>query len=347
MTDHPPVREIDAVAHFVEAVRELRRSPFFLEEYRDHGITWHPREPNSELKGKFPGEDVLRAVLVPFRRVWLKSEPCYYRKVANILKRRSPTSRTFLDHVMLDTDRPIRMGIPQFSDVNLSIADAIDLWLNAKYHHVGASPKGGQFTRNDFERFRREIGLVLFEYYFLVALDHVGCCLFNILRIAEQILEAWRQIGLVPSFQLDADAASESIERKTPGITPPTDSPAHRVWRLRRRGDYNVLSHFLRLVGCSDQQVASLALDCVTFDDVVRKLGKRFEELSEDNEHDTFLDINTFVDQHGLWGGPTPARVGSLMQRSDGTFVWGGECLAILRDQYLAFVKALSRDIFE
>ena len=175
----------------------------------------------------------------------------------------------------------------------------------------------------------------------------MGCCFFNILNIAEQVLEAWKKVGLAPSFPYDAEVASKNIERRTPGITPPADSQTQRVWRLRRRGDYNVLSHFLRLVGCSEQHVASLALDCVTLDDVVRKLGVRFEELSEDNEHGTFLDTNTFVDQHSLWGGPTPARVGSLMQRSDGTFVWGGECLAILRDQYLAFVKALSRENFE
>ena len=157
MTNKPDAHEIDAIAHFVEAVRELRRSPFFLEEYRDHSISWNPEVSNSEMKLKSPDENVLRGVLLPFRRVWLMSEPCYYRKVAKILKRRSPPHRAIVDHLMLDTSQPVRLATARLADVNLSIEDTINLWLNTKHFHGGASSKSGKFTRKDFERVRQDV----------------------------------------------------------------------------------------------------------------------------------------------------------------------------------------------
>ena len=91
---YPSQFEIDAIAHFVEAVRELRKSPFFIEEHRSLSISnWGSKEGP---RGQFPDPQIIRAALVPFRRVWNQNEFCYYIKVANILRRYIPACRDII-----------------------------------------------------------------------------------------------------------------------------------------------------------------------------------------------------------------------------------------------------------
>ena len=139
MSDKPTQPEVDAVAHFVEAARELQQSPFFMEEYRSLNISMCEGDPKEKIQGEFPDPSILRAVLVPFRRVWHKSEPCHYAKVTRILKRHIPEFRWFLDSVAFDGARPAIRHFPWFKDCPLSATEIIDLWLNTRYHHVGRS----------------------------------------------------------------------------------------------------------------------------------------------------------------------------------------------------------------
>ncbi len=201
MPESPTQEEIDKVAHFVEAIRELRRSPFFIEEYKNLSISAHQVKPKKEdIKGHFPDHNIVEAAIIPFRRVWQKTEPCYYMTITNIIKKYVPEFRNILDSMLPHENKLTIELMPFFRDINLSPLDAIDIWFNTKYLHVGKSSRKGRFNRKDFERNNNQIGSVLFEFFFLMAMYEVGICFFNILQFGEHFLKHFAKDGLVPSF---------------------------------------------------------------------------------------------------------------------------------------------------
>jgi len=125
MCDTPSQPEIDAVAYFVEAVRELRSSPFFVEEYRSLSITMTAGEPKENIQGVFPDRNIVRSTLVPFRRVWQQSEPCYHVKVSNILKRYVPKFRAFLNSLAFDGTVSVTNGVGYISAINPPTAGTV------------------------------------------------------------------------------------------------------------------------------------------------------------------------------------------------------------------------------
>ena len=196
MNDIPEQRKIDAVAHFVEAVRELQLSPFFVEEFQSLSISMKDGDPKENIKAKFPDPNILKGMLVPFRRAWNQNEPCHHAEVINILKQYNPKLRGLLDSFSINGSRAVMQHYPWFKDQPLSLSDVINIWINTKYHHVGKSQRYGKFTRKDFDRFSTNIGPILFEFCFLSALQEVGCALFNIQIYAEAFLQQFAEKGL-------------------------------------------------------------------------------------------------------------------------------------------------------
>ncbi|MCJ7793618.1 hypothetical protein MUP42_01655, partial [Candidatus Bathyarchaeota archaeon] len=267
MDDKPTQQEVDAVAHFVEAARELRRSPFFIEEYRTLSISMRTGDPKEKIKGHFPDTNILCAMLVPFRRLWQQSESCHYLKVANIIKKYIPNFRGFIDSILPDDKRAFVRLHPLFKDIDLSFSDVIDLWLNTRYMHVGKGSRRGRFDRSHYEQFKTEIGPVLFEYYFLASVQEAGICFFNMQQCAESFLKGFSRRGLSPTFALNTDIGDSNVDRTTPGFTPEPDTPAQRVWRLRKRKLYDGFNKFLDLIQCPDARAVHLLGHCENFDD--------------------------------------------------------------------------------
>ena len=74
----PSQDEVDAVAHFVEAVGEMRASPLLRKKYqaltlRSSEIPGFPARVSTDL----PDQQTVAAVIVPFRRIWQVSEQCH------------------------------------------------------------------------------------------------------------------------------------------------------------------------------------------------------------------------------------------------------------------------------
>ena len=57
MNSLPTQDEVDAVAFFVEALEELKRSPLLVEEYRNLGLTVTGNKMGRTLKGHFPSPE--------------------------------------------------------------------------------------------------------------------------------------------------------------------------------------------------------------------------------------------------------------------------------------------------
>lgn len=345
----PTQDEIDAIAHFVEASRDLRRSPFFIEEYRTLSISLREGDPKDQIKGRFPDSNVVLAMLVPFRRVWQQREPCQYIKVANLLKKYIPELRPFIDSVMFDGNRTIVRQLPWFKDITLSVTDVIDVWLNTRYMHVGKTARKGHFTRKDFERFSAEIGPVLFEFYFLTAVQEASNCFFNLQQCAESFLRDIKSRSLFPSFTFDDTSDASNVERKTPGFTPEEDSPQQRVWRLRRRRYYDGFNRFLALLSLSDPIIATTVSACNTLDHFLATMQVRLERTEQFGQ----LDPNIFTHFDGCCDNEATviknhrARKGFVAKRNDGVLVWAEDYIPILTDQYIEFRAALTASVFK
>lgn len=150
MTETPSQSDIDAIAYFVEGARELRTSPFFIEEYMSLGISMREGDPMEKVEGRFPDPNVLQSVLVPFRRIWHQSEPCYHARVVNVLKKHMVDCQALLASFRFRNEKSVAKQMPFLRNIDLSPTDVIDLWLNTRYHHVGKSSRNGRFTREDF-----------------------------------------------------------------------------------------------------------------------------------------------------------------------------------------------------
>jgi hypothetical protein len=349
MTEYPTQQEIDKVAYFVEAVRELRCSLFFVEEHRNLSISMHNGDSKNNIKGNFPDTTIVGATIVPFRRVWQQNEPCYYMKIINILKKYVPEYRRCLDSILPDENRSIIKQIPCFRNISLSFEDVINVWFNTRYLHIGKSARTGKFNREDFERFNNQLGPVLFEFYFLSVIQEVGISFFNILQCAESFLRGLAQRGLVPSFPFQTDEASKNIERRTPGFTPKPDSPEQRVWRLRRRRQYAGINKFLDIINCSDLVAGKLISDCSSFDEFVRCFNVRLEHMTDINalNNDDIVLFDGCLDNEKMAIKNRKTRRGFIMKRRTGTLIWYEHYVPILKDQYAEFREAMITQHFK
>jgi hypothetical protein len=341
----PTQQEIDAVAHFVEAVRELRQSPFFIEEYRNLTIS----SQGDEVTFKFPDHNVVSAMLVPFRRVWLQKEPCQYRKVANVIKRYMPEWRGFIDYE-LDLNRASCVrAFPFFQNEELSTEDVVNIWLNTKLFHAGGTAKSGQPTHEDFVRIQQRFKPPgLFEAYFLFAVDEIGLHLFNLQQCARVFLRQWLEQGLRPSFPMSGDIAESDVERRTPGFTPDHDAPQQRVWRLRRRRQYAAVSRLYDMLSLPDNVVADATLQCVSLAGLTERLGIRTEYVQDFagiNQQDFNYFSGCMDNDATIWKN-RKVRTGSIARRKDGVIVWSGEAVPVIEDQYNEFRVALMRQPF-
>ena len=319
-----------------------------MEEYRSLGISMREGDPKEKIHGKFPDPSILRGMLVPFRMVWHENEPCYYAKVAEIIKRYVPEFRWFLDSLAFNATRSAIGHIP-FRDQPLSVSGVINIWLNTRCHHVGKSSRSGRFTRDDFDRINNSIDPVLFEFSFLSAIHDAVIAFFNIQQCAESFLRDLAKQGVTPSFNLDPGASEDNVQRVTPGYTPEQDTPKQKVWRLRRRRHYEGFNYFLGILDCSDETVAILIQRCDSFDQFAKRHGVTLTHTDDffaiDKKDCTH--IGACVDNDHTAVRNRRSRKGFVARRSNGTLVWGEDFVPVMRDQYVEFRAAFLQEPFK
>lgn len=373
----PTQNEVNAVAHFVEAVRELRASPFFIEEYQNLKLSRRQGEPPANARGSFPDPNVVNAVLVPFRRLWQENEPCYYRKVANILKKHAQDEAEFIDSfVFSDNTSSIGAWLVGMG-CRLTPSQVIKLWLNTKYMHTGRSATKGDYTREDLEQFQREVGSDALEFYFLQSVSEVAISFFNLQKLfCNNFLSECVERGIAPSFDfaMTSSVVEPNIHRHTPGFTPEENTPERRLWRLRRRRRYRAMAQLLegvvqhrresreRMVQAlriwkhapepeefTFAELAQEVTKSADFDQFIANAKLRLEQVPDQtsfNAHDLVFGCAVMDDMEFAWK-HRKHRTGGLGMGIDGVFYHFGECMAVLRDQYQELRTALLREPFE
>lgn len=343
----PSQEEVDAVAHFLEAVDQLRASPQFKEEYRS--LTLRSSSAAGQpptLTAHLPDHHTLTALIVPFRRVWQATERCHYRAIHRILGEYVAGYTHFMGPLMFDADQKVCLGPPGSSGLSLTARDLIDVWINTRYMHTGKSRGVGRFTRQDFARFEKQAGPPSFAFAFVRLVCEAATCFENMRRYGKRLLAAVETHGMRPTFEVDP---TEAVEWHTPGITP-EDTPAHRIWRLRRRRKYQALASCLRLSEMPDVTLAQIVPLSDSWDTFLVAAGIRLTHTPDLREFvpgdmTGFCGCDDPFDAGAYVAGLKPRR-GLLARRLDGELVWSGDALEVLRTQYEGFRQALMRQPF-
>ena len=82
MTETATQNEVDAVAHFIQAAKDLKASPVFTEEQCEISVAYDERGVTYQV----PDPRVRDAMVIHFRRIWMPSEPTNFDRICNILK---------------------------------------------------------------------------------------------------------------------------------------------------------------------------------------------------------------------------------------------------------------------
>jgi hypothetical protein len=289
----PSQSEIDGIAHFTQAARELAASALFSEDHGTMDFAGHVN-PAGEVEiehVRLPSTKIRDSALFPFRRIWMEGEPSFYRKTLRDLKRYAPEVRHLAEHLEIELEKASRSHLDPWlaRNVRLTPKEIIDLWLNTRLAHSGSTAAVGSFRREDFERHEREIGKVAFESLFVQAIQRIGGCFIAVLELTEQLLADWKQAGINPGFSfdnLDQDgthvfADGTSITRSSPGLVIEHESPAERVLRLVKRHTFNSLSTFFEILEEPPEVIARAVIETKDLDVLLQSLGFSQRATSE------------------------------------------------------------------
>ena len=343
MTVTATQRDIDAVAHFIQAAKDLKASPIFTEEQCEIGVTYDERG----VTYRVPDPRVRDAMVIPFRRIWMQREPAYFDRICNILDRCAPQWRPYIDlfkkscqHARQKFDYLVK------DDPGVAPEDVINMWLYCRLTHAGAT---GKFSRSDYERELSRLGQAKFEYLLLVACYNVGLSYINLLQIAEWVLlSKWASEGLKPSFVFDDDLAAHGtrdckdgvwLERSTPGMTIAADDLAAQLNLLRRRRAFSGMNRLIGMVSVDINRCLHLLQTSSDVDEFLRLAGFAGDTIDHVSVMDGASNIASVSDdftdiQQYPW------RKGAIA-RFDLTIKMAGQSHQILEEQFVRLKEAL------
>jgi hypothetical protein len=338
--------EVDAVAHFVQAAKDLRASPIFTEEQCEISVAYNERG----ITYKVPDPRVRDAMAIPFRRIWQPGEPGRFERICNILRRRDLEWRSLIDfckescqHARKQFDDPGEDGL------GVTPEDVINMWLHCRLTHVGATTTKGKFSRSDFDRESTRLGEAKFEYLFLNACHRVGLCYINLLQVAEKFLSnQWASQGLKPTFVFEDDLAAHGtrackdgvwLERSTPGMTiAPDDLPA-RLSLLRRRRAFLGMDKLIRILSIDASYCIQLLQTSSAVGDFLELAGFAAETVDHvsvvDGASSVYSVSDDFADvQRYPWRKGSIARFGSEIR-------FAGQAREIVEEQFVRLKEVL------
>ena len=254
-------KEVDNVAAFVQAVRELKTEPFFGEDEL-YGIQVSPK---IHIDVGTPAN--LKSALAPFRRIWMESEPCNFNCVYNILYRNCENDQLqgLMAECRANLEKSKKDWLFPIGPPELTPQKTVEVWLNTRYAHIGQSSRQGKFTSEDFAKFEKTIGSAQFEFFFRLAVRSIGTSYINLLQFAELALEQWaKNNGIKPthpttsSFGVvgtEVTGDGTTITRDTPGWSPTQESSEARCDRLLRRKRFHNLETLLNHLQLQTEKV--------------------------------------------------------------------------------------------
>jgi hypothetical protein len=342
--------DVDAVAAYVEAARELRESPFFGE---DESTSWmvDPRSKGGIAQAKFGSGQVLTAMVLPFRRIWMQKEPSYFFHVYNILRKHCP------NHEMNRQMDGIRADYVRYRDqwqlpprgvgCDQTPKQIINLWLNNRLAHTEKDP----VKAKAFRRLCDQIGEAKIEGLFRTAALSMGCCYINLLQVAETALAHWAEHdGIAPSRPLGEPLSRNGTVGTADGTVivrrqPHKETAQQIVERLLARSSLSQLALVVQHLSIPTEERTDRLLGASSIRSLIEGSGCSVDEAPYDSA-ESRQRARTFAS----WCDPTPwqgpegwtIRKGWVGMPSLGRFLVGGDAMDLLEEEFHRFKSALS-----
>ena len=357
MEQTPTQNDADYLAHYLQAVRDLKASPLFTDGQTSLGVTSTQQQGSTKgpITYKVPDPRVRDSVAIPFRRMWMKGEPANFDLVGNIIKRHWPQARPHIDNFKAEMKKtrakypPARfMGLMGEADSSISPEDVIDLWLNCRLAHVGGKPGKGRFTRADFESNSKIYGDARFEYLFMYAVFRVGLWFISLSQLAEQLLKNWAQDGIEPSVFFDNITAvgtvstnsEDSLQRHTPGITLDESDAESRLALLCRRKKYSEIAKLIDMLDAPKSDNVHFIRASKNVKELVAQSGVTLKSVDNLNGFDNVLRGSTISDDFTDFS-KLPWRKGMIALLRDQTLLAEGDALNIIGEQLVKLQNEL------
>jgi hypothetical protein len=294
MLSQPSRKDVDAVAHFTQAARELSSQPLFDEDHSKIYTEGYVAADNTVeiTHARLPSKMVRDAAIIPFRRIWMSDEPSFYRNVINCVKRYSPALCTRMEDLELEIKKSLRSHWDPWTAKNAASVtpeDVVNLWLNTRIAHTGTQ-QSRKFTRSDFESTAKQIGELRFEMLFIQALLKIGGCYIEMLPITEELLEnTWKTAGITPSFAFDhvcedgvhSFSDGTRIVRSSPYLLIERETRSQRIQRLIDRWAFATLQRFFMMLEAPIEELCDELARAKDLDAFLDGLG--FRQLDADD----------------------------------------------------------------
>jgi len=212
----PTPNEVEAIAKYAVVADELEHEPFMSPDSHD-GLVFVGAE--KKMHARFGHPAFLKSALMPFRKLWMRSEPCHFATV-----------RDLLFELFGEKTRPADFLTPQVSAYRLfyegpherslaeplepllatqkvkTVEDLINVWLNTHVVHTGKTERLGRFELKDFDEVLAQAGRARFEAKFRTSLHLIGYNSYLSLNrvLVRPIFSRLLQLGYTPSFETRA-----------------------------------------------------------------------------------------------------------------------------------------------
>ncbi|NOY42179.1 MAG: hypothetical protein GXP26_10125 [Planctomycetes bacterium] len=323
----PSQDEISSVVAYVQTVNDLSVTPLYQEGQVPPQIGFRVSAESSveSIEFRVPDPYVLRAALVPFRKIWMTCELSNYFRVRNIFARYMPTAC----HCYLDFMKQQYQGACQskehyklaaqgsdFTGTDLAASDLIELALNCRMFHSGKNSTSGRYSANDFARFSQEVGPGRFEYMYTLSIYHVGLQATNLMEMAEFFLHELvrlsktAELAIMPVEVPGTEEFEDNtrILRYSPGYSQIPSAPSEKLSHLLRENRFQIAANFFNFISSNFDDLAPAIVEADNIDDLLGTFGK-CRSLKPILERDTEATL-------------LPLQPGVIAFESNGTQIW-------------------------
>jgi hypothetical protein len=236
--------EFDRIAKYVIVADELENEPFMSEDNQD-GLVFVGEE--KAMYARFGHPAFLKSAILPFRKLWMPSEPCQFEKVRNLVfelfSETTPSTDFSTPQVKAYRQQFEGSHARSLNElVSTEIATAkvktvkqlIDLWIYTHGVHTGKTREYHEFELADFDEVVTKAGRARFESAFRVSLNLIGQNSYiRFYRIlVRPIFDRLIELGHVPNFETHAALKFGPYPKQTDRIL--LDDP---FWHLDKESE--------------------------------------------------------------------------------------------------------------
>jgi hypothetical protein len=341
--DTPSPAEMNTVALFVVAARELKTCRFWMEEHGNLKCVVEERNGTPNVRYCFPDPETVAAAVLAFRKLWSDDEACYHATAKNVIYRHCPHLRCVIDDCWQNTTGMLAVIFRQHG-VDVPAGNIVGLWLNTRFLHIGKGRRKSRFTREGFKEIEAAVGPSRFEYCFLTCIWNYGVYLQNLANIAEAFLRRCEENGWSPDLDIRPQAPSADVQRGTPGFEQGGVPVEQLCWRLRRLGKYRVFADVADRLGVTDASLATHTCRFDSFPSFCQSLGVGLvhQEKPPVLREDDVVYYGTTTDEHARCIEVGRVRQGLWALTRDRQIRWSGEWLDMVEEQYAMVRREVS-----